>query len=350
MHPDSLRGRGAPINPPNRFDSTWYEVDPDIDEPPGPAPETEYIPDHTKQIIATNDSPDIGFEASINPYRGCEHGCAYCFARPSHEYLGYSAGLDFESRIVVKYRAPELLRAELMNPRWQPKTLVMSGVTDCYQPVERNLQLTRGCVAVLAEFRNPVAIITKNRLVERDCDLLVELAAHRAAAVFVSITSLDNELIGRLEPRTSRPKGRLAAIRALTNAGVPCGVAIAPIIPGLTEHEMPAILEAAAEAGAKSAFWQAMRLPGEVAPIFIDWLTNHFPDRRERVLNRVREMRGGKLNESAYGDRMRPKGVHLEAVGQLFEATCRKLRLNESRVELSSAAFQRPGQQMALFG
>ncbi len=233
------RGRGARLNPPNRFESTHHELeleqvefDEEYIDTLG-RPPTEYLPDTSRTIIAKNDSPDVGFEVSFNPYRGCEHGCIYCYARPTHEYLGFSSGLDFETKIMVKYDAPELLREALSSPRWQPRVLGLSGVTDAYQPVERRLELTRRCLQVLAEFRQPVAIITKNRLVARDIDVLAELARHNAAGVFVSVTSLDDELVGRLEPRTTRPPGRLNAIKALAAAGIPVGVMVAPIIPGL---------------------------------------------------------------------------------------------------------------------
>ncbi|MEO7995198.1 MAG: PA0069 family radical SAM protein [bacterium] len=345
----SIRGRGVAIQTPNRFDSTHYAIDPDLDEPPPEDPRTEYIPDATKTIIVHNQSPDIGFNASINVYRGCEHGCCYCFARPSHEYLGYSAGLDFETKIVVKYDAPALLRKELMAPRYKPERIAMSMNSDCYQPAERRFQLTRGCLAVLAEFRNPVSILTKNALVTRDIDLFVQLAAVQATSVFLSITSLDNDLIGVMEPRTSRPAARLGALRALADAGIPCGVMIGPIIPGLTDPEVPAILEAAAAAGARWAAWTALRLPWAVKPIVIDWLERHYPDRMEKVLNHVREMRGGKLNESAFHKRHHPDGEYMNMIRTLFHATCRKLGLNRERRELSTAAFQRPGDQLKLF-
>src|SRR5438477_10412135 len=235
----AIRGRGASWSPANRFeklhidqnDFDAVDVDPATDERPRRA--TQYFQDGTKSVITRNNSPDVGFETSLNPYRGCEHGCIYCYARPTHEYLGFSAGLEFESKIMVKTNAPELLRAELESPRWQPQTLVMSGVTDPYQPIERKLRITRDCLEVLAKFRNPVAIITKNHLVTRDIDLFRELAAHQAAAVFLSITSLDGDLAGTLEPRASHPQGRLAAIEELSQAGVLAGVMVAPIIPGL---------------------------------------------------------------------------------------------------------------------
>src|SRR6185436_4215658 len=249
----TVKGRGASINPANRFEEIHLERDIDWNPEEDPAPRTQFFRDQSATIINYNDSPDIGFDASINPYRGCEHGCIYCYARPTHEYLGFSAGLDFESRIMVKERAPELLRRELSSPKWKPQVIALSGVTDCYQPIERKLKLTRGCLEVLAEFRNPVGIVTKNHLVTRDLDLLQELARHNAAAVCISLTSLDTELRRVMEPRTSPPAARLAAIRALSQAGIPVGALIAPVIPGLTDHEVPALVEAAAKAGARSA-------------------------------------------------------------------------------------------------
>src|SRR6266516_3906325 len=254
-----IRGRGASWSPANRFERLHVDLtdidvvddDPDAEERPRRA--TQYFRDATKSIITRNTSPDVGFETSLNPYRGCEHGCIYCYARPTHEYLGFSAGLDFESKIMVKMNAPELLRAELESPRWQPQTLVMSGVTDPYQPVEKKLQITRGCLEVLAKFKNPVAVITKNHLVTRDIDILRELAACDAAAVNISVTSLDPTLQRVLEPRTTSPQGRLYAIEQLRAAKIPVGVMVAPIIPGLTDHEVPKILDACAKAGAQFA-------------------------------------------------------------------------------------------------
>ncbi len=244
------RGRGASGNPANRFEALHVELDPvEPDEEERPRLPTQFYRDLTKTIIARNNSPDVGFERSINPYRGCEHGCVYCFARPTHEYLGFSAGLDFESKIMVKENAAALLEEELSSPKWKPQTVVMSGVTDPYQPVERRMKITRGCLEVLAKFRNPVGIITKNRLVTRDIDLLRELAAHDAVAVNISVTSLDRNLQRILEPRTSPPQARLEAIAELHAAGVPVGVMVGPVIPGLTDHEMPAILKAAGRSG-----------------------------------------------------------------------------------------------------
>src|SRR5438046_3404770 len=276
-----IRGRGASWSPANRFERLHVDLtdmdvvddDPDAEERPRRA--TQYFRDATT-IITRNTSPDVGFETSLNPYRGCEHGCIYCYARPTHEYLGFSAGLDFESKIMVKTNAPQLLRAELESPRWRPQTLVMSGVTDPYQPVERKLRITRGCLEVLAQFRNPVAIITKNHLVTRDLDLLRELAAFNAVAVNVSVTSLDSNLQRVLEPRTTSPQGRLDAIERLRAAKIPVGVMVAPIIPGLTDHELPNILDACAKAGAQFAGYTIVRLPWSVAPLVGHWLEEHF--------------------------------------------------------------------------
>jgi DNA repair photolyase len=306
--------RGAGSNPPNRFEHITLERDADWDPEQDPSPRTLFLRDRSRTIIASNDSPDIVFENSINPYRGCEHGCIYCYARPTHEYLGFSAGLDFETKIMVKEDAPRLLREELSAPGWIPKVIGMSGVTDPYQPVERRLKLTRRCLEVLAEFRNPVTIVTKNNLVTRDLDLLAELAGCRAVAVFISITTLDPELRKIMEPRTSPPSARLATIGALAGAGIPTGVLVSPVIPGLTDHEMPAILAAAAAAGASFAGHAALRLPYAVAPLFEEWLTRHLPEKKDKVLSRIRSIRGGKLNDSRFGKRMRGEGIFAEQI------------------------------------
>jgi DNA repair photolyase len=345
-----LRGRGAARNPPNRFETLHYEPDPEADPDDAPAPATQFLRDASRTVIATNDSPDVGFDASINPYRGCEHGCAYCYARPTHEYLGFSAGLDFETKILVKEDAPRLLRRELAAPRWRPKPLALSGVTDAYQPIERRLQLTRRCLEVLVDFRNPVVIITKNQLVTRDLDLLGELARHEAALVILSITSLDRELSRTLEPRASQPFSRLEALGALRQAGIPAGVLLAPLIPGLTDHEVPSILAAAAERGALFAGYTLVRLPLAVGPLFEQWLERHYPDKKERVLNRIRSLRDGKLNEARFGERMRGKGPLAEAIEQLFDLACRKAGIGRRGPNLSTAAFRRPaGEQRLLF-
>jgi len=342
--------RGAAENPPNRFEKVHLERDEDWNPEEDPLPRTQFLKDNSKTIIAYNDSPDIGFEASINPYRGCEHGCIYCYARPFHEYLGFSSGIDFETKIMVKENAPQLLRDELSSPKWKPQVIAISGVTDCYQPIERKLKLTRGCLEVLAEFRNPVGIITKNFLVTRDIDLLAELARHNAAQVHISLTTLDTELRTVMEPRTSPPAARLEAIRRLSEAGVRVGILMAPIIPGLTDHEIPAVLDAAAKAGAKSAGHVTLRLPHAVAPLFEKWLETHFPDRKEKVLHRLRAMRGGKLYDSKFGERMRGGGIFAEQIDQLFDVARRKVGIAERGGELSAAAFRRPGgAQMQLF-
>ena len=348
--PSAIPTRGATENPSNRFEKIHLEPDPEWNPEDEPLLRTQFLRDNSQTIISSNDSPDIGFEASVNPYRGCEHGCIYCYARPTHEYLGFSSGLDFETKIMVKENAPALLRAELSSPKWKPKVIAMSGVTDCYQPVERKLKLTRGCLEVLAEFRNPVVIVTKNHLVTRDVDYLAELARHKAALVCISLTSLDTELRRVMEPRTSPPAARLAAIRALSQAGIPVTALVAPIIPALNDHEIPKLLEAAAEAGAKHASYVLLRLPYANSHLFEQWLETHAPLKKEKVLDRIRAMRHGKLNESQFGARMTGHGIFAEQIGHLFEVACRKAGLGERSWELSTAAFRRPGgTQLGLF-
>jgi DNA repair photolyase len=343
------RGRGAGANLPNRFEALSLERDENWDPAEDPAPRTQFLRDLSQSVITYNNSPDIGFNAGINPYRGCEHGCAYCYARPTHEYLGFSAGLDFESKIMVKENAPELLRKELSSKSWRPQLLAMSGVTDCYQPVERRLQLTRKCLAVLAEFRNPVCIITKNFLVTRDLDHLGELAAHRAVMVHLSINSLNSDLARKLEPRASSPNQRLAAVERLAKAGIPVGVLVAPVIPALNDHEMPSVLAAAKAAGAQWAGTEVLRLPLTVAPVFQQWLERTFPEKKEKVLGRIRSIRGGKLNDARFGSRMRGEGIFADQISQMFQIARRKVGLAEEAPDLSIGAFRRPeGPQLAL--
>jgi DNA repair photolyase len=337
------RGRGTSENPANRFELICREPDPDAPLDQASQVETQFFRDSTRSIITSNDSPDVGFEFSINPYRGCEHGCIYCYARPFHEYLGFSAGLDFETRIMVKEDAPELLRKELASKRWQPRVVAMSGVTDCYQPIERSMQITRRCLQVFAEFRNPVGIVTKNRLVARDCDVLGELAAVQASVVYLSITTLDAELARVLEPRATQPQGRLDAIAELTAAGIPVGVMAAPMIPGLNDHELPTILREAAKAGARFAGFTVVRLPGAVGGLFEDWLERYFPARKVKVLGRIRDLRGGQLNDPNFHSRMRGDGAIAEQIRGLFELGCKAAGLNKTRVNLSTTAFRRPG-------
>jgi DNA repair photolyase len=347
----AIRGRGASWSPANRFEKLHVDLtDPivvDGDSQPEETPRrpTQYFHDGTKSLITRNSSPDVGFETSVNPYRGCEHGCIYCYARPTHEYLGFSAGLDFESKIMVKTNAADLLRAELESPRWRPQTVVMSGVTDPYQPVERKLRITRGCLEVLAKFRNPVAIITKNRLVTRDIDLLGYLAKYNAVAVNVSVTSLDPNLQRVLEPRTSSPNARLDAINQLRTAGIPTGVMVAPVIPGLTDHEIPKILDACAKAGAQFAGYTIVRLPWAVAPLFEHWLDEHFPQRKEKILGRIRNLRGDKLNTSEWHTRMTGQGIFAEQISSLFKVACSRGGIGE-RPTLSCESFTRPVTQL----
>jgi DNA repair photolyase len=352
-----LKGRGAADNPPNRFERLHVEDDFDhladeaefLEQRQGV--QSEYFVDNTRTIIATNDSPDIGFRFSINPYRGCAHGCIYCYARPGHEFLGMSAGLDFETKIFVKPRAAELLRAELSSPKWTPSTIAMSGVTDSYQPIERKLRISRSCLEVLAEFRNPVGIVTKNHLVTRDIDLLKELAAVNAVVVFLGVTTLDQNLTRVMEPRTSVPSRRLAAIEALARAGIPVGVLMAPIIPGLTDHEIPAVLSAAFNAGASAAGYVPLRLPYAVAGLFEDWLSRHFPDRKDKILNRIRELRGGKLNDPNFNSRMRGQGIWADQLRMIFDMARRKAGFEDRKMpKLSADSFKLPpGPQLMLW-
>lgn len=347
----NYRGRGAGQNPENRFEKiAIVPVEEELCES-GLQVETVFYRDSSRSILTWNDSPDVGFNVSINPYRGCEHGCIYCYARPTHEYFGLSAGLDFESKIFVKEDASQLLRKELSSPKWKPQVIALSGVTDPYQPADRHFQITRRCLEVLVEFGNPVAIVTKNHLVTRDIDLLCQLASRQAAAVNVSVTTLDHELQRAMEPRASTPERRLAAIEGLASAGVPVRVMVAPVIPGLTDHEIPKILEAAHRAGARNAAYILLRLPYAVKDLFRDWLQRHFPEKERRVLSRIREVRDGKLSDPNFHSRMRGKGLYAEQIHALFESSCRKLGMNLKGIALSSDSFKRPGtsSQLDLF-
>lgn len=335
-----LRGSSLP------FDDGWESFGPD------PDPGTQFLDDSSRTAFATNNSPDIPFTHSINPYRGCSHGCSYCYARPTHEYLGFNAGLDFETKIMVKRDVAALARQAMMKKSWKPTVVSMSGVTDPYQPAERKFRLTRGVMEVMIEFRNPVVVVTKNALVARDVDLLSELAKHRCAAVLLSITTLDRNLARRLEPQTSTPELRLQAIRKLTDAGVPTGVMIAPVIPGLNDEEIPAILKLAADAGATVAGRTLLRLPLAVAPIFLDWLDREEPVRALKVRHALEEMRDGKLNLTEFGARMRGTGARAEVIAQLFKTHAARYGFNRHTFPLTTANFRRPaaGGQMELFG
>lgn len=341
-------GRGSELNPPNRFQVPRAELDPEHLEhdeefwAEQSNLKTEFLIDASKSIISENDSPDIPFRYSLNAYRGCEHGCAYCYARPSHEYLGLNAGVDFESKIFVKERAPELFRQFLSRPKYQPELIVMSGVTDCYQPAERRFRLTRACLEVAAEFRQPVGIITKNALVVRDLEVLTALNRQRLVEVNISLTSLDQELTQSLEPRTSSPAAKLRAIRALTEAGIPVRVMVSPIIPGLNDSSIPAVLEAAREAGAQAASYILLRLPLTVLPVFQEWLQRTHPTQRERIEHLIQNTRQGNLNSSQFGERMRGTGAIAEQIQQTFRVFRRKLGYAEQLPTLDYSRFEVP--------
>jgi DNA repair photolyase len=353
----SQKGRSAADDPPNRFLTIHRQADPDaeLDEEDDPSRQrvvTQFLPDRSESIVTENDSPDVPFRYSVNAYRGCEHGCSYCYARPTHEYLGLGAGLDFESKIFVKDRAPELLARWLARDGWQPEMICFSGITDCYQPAERTFELTRRCLQVAAEARQPVGIITKNRLVTRDLDVLAPMAERALVHVSLSITTLDEKLARRMEPRTSRPSARLEAIRELAAAGVPTRVMIAPIIPGLNDSEIPQILKAAREAGAGSAGHVLLRLSGAVRPVFLEWLSRSEPSHAARVEAAIRQTRAGKLNDTQFGRRMRGTGTRAEQIDQTFATFARRYELDRSLPEFDFSQFRPPqsaGGQLRLF-
>ncbi|MBX3406066.1 MAG: PA0069 family radical SAM protein [Phycisphaeraceae bacterium] len=336
-----VRGRGACINPGNRFETVRLHVlgehlDGQLREHPcGRQVRTQVFEDDTRSILNRVDSPDLGFNWTVNPYRGCEHGCIYCYARPGHEYLALSSGLDFETRIFAKPEAPRLLREALSRASWQGEPIVFSGVTDCYQPIEAGLAITRACLEVCAEFAQPVSIVTKNKLVLRDRDILEQLAAHNAASVAVSITSLDNALASKMEPRASAPRERLEAIRQLAAAGIPTHVMVAPIIPALNEPEVAAILSAAAGAGARDAGYILLRLPHQIKALFEEWLGRHYPDRAARVLNALRDMHGGELYNADFFHRQRGAGPRAEQIGAAFRLFKRRAGLGRDGERLA---------------
>jgi len=350
-------GRGAGVDPPNRFERTfieddWDQLPPDDDHIGSRKIATEFFPDQSRTVISENDSPDIPFRYSVNPYRGCEHGCAYCYARPYHEMLGMNAGLDFESKILVKFDAAALLRKELCHSRWQGDAIALSGVTDCYQPGEREFRITRGLLEVMLEAQQATTITTKNALVLRDVDLLAPMAEAGLVTVNISIASLDSELTRVLEPRTSTPQARLRAVRGLSGAGVPVSVLVAPIVPGLTDHQMANVLQAADDAGAVSAGYELLRLPQSVAPIFLDWLDTHFPQAREKVEGLVRSTRDGCLNDATFGQRMVGSGTYAESIRNTFGAFARKYGLDGPAPELDTSRFRPPRDkngQLSLF-
>ena len=352
--PSTTKGRGATFNPPNRFEELHLEpMEHDssfVDEEEVRKIPTKFFVDDSKTVLAKNDSPDLGFGYSLNPYRGCEHGCIYCYARPSHEYLGFSSGIDFETRIMVKLDAPKLLAGAFASATWKPQVVALSGNTDCYQPIERKLELTRQCLRVFLDFRNPVSIITKNALVQRDLDILKEMGKLNTVSVTVSVTTLNNQLARMMEPRTSSPVKRLEAMKLLAKNGIRTGVLVAPVIPGLTDEEIPSILKAAASSGAQYAGYTLLRLPYAIKDLFQDWLKRTIPERAQKVLSRIRDVRGGKLNDSTFGKRMKGEGHIAESIRQLFQASHRKHFGESPKFRLACRHFRRPGDpQLGMF-
>lgn len=342
------KGRGSHLHPPNRFTLIQYENDFEHLEHEADylqglnQPKTEYFTDHARSIVSENDSPDVPFRYSVNPYRGCLHGCSYCYARPTHEYLGLNAGLDFETKVFVKQDAPALFRDFLARDSWRPEPVTLSGVTDCYQPAERHFRVTRGCLEVAVEARQPLSLITKNALILRDLDLLRNLAVDHLVHVSVSVTTLDAELARSMEPRTSTPRAKLRAVKTLADAGVPVRVLIAPVIPGLNDSEIPAILAAAKEAGAHAAGYVLLRLPLTVAPVFQEWLARERPDMLAKVEGRIRETRGGKLNDPRFGKRMRGSGVIADQINELFRLFARRHGLDGELPDYDCGRFRPP--------
>ncbi len=338
----ATRGRGSHWNPSSRFEKLDLEFEDEYLASTTTAPvQTEYFVDNPRQILARNDSPDVPFEFSLNPYRGCEHGCIYCYARPTHEYFGLSAGLDFETKIFVKKDAPELLAKAFSSRKWRPQVVALSGNTDPYQPVERELLLTRRCLEVFLQYRNPVGIITKNALLLRDLDILRELAKYNLVAAAISLTTLDHDLCRKMEPRTSSPQRRLDALSRLVAAGIPTTVFVAPVIPGLTDHEMPAILEAAAKWGVSRATTILLRLPHSVKELLQKWLRANRPEREMRVMNSVRDTRAGELSDPCFGTRMSGVGVRAEAIQRMFDLSCKRLGFEKEAVALETNRFRR---------
>ncbi|MBC7608691.1 MAG: PA0069 family radical SAM protein [Polaromonas sp.] len=340
-----IKGRGAATRMPHRFekdsrsayDDGWGTLDDAASDVP--RLETEVFFEDARSAISRNDSPDIFFDYSVNPYRGCEHGCSYCYARPTHSYLNLSPGLDFETKIIAKRNIADVLRADLAKPKYIARLLNIGSATDCYQPIERELRLTRGVIEVLQEVRHPFSVITKSSGIERDLDLLVPLAGAKLAAAYITITTLDGELARKMEPRAASPQRRLRTIRTLAENGVPVGVSVAPQIPFVND-DMEHVLEAAWEAGARSAFYTVIRLPWELAPLFRQWLDLHYPQRAARIMARIAEMRGGKDYDSDFASRMKGQGLWADLIRQRFEKTCNRLGFNRQRVELDLSQFR----------
>ena len=348
-----IKGRGAQIQVKNRFLMHEYVQEhlEGIDEFEEGAPPTKYIPIFPKTIVNKVESPDVGMDFSLNPYQGCEHGCIYCYARNSHEYWGYNAGLDFERVILYKENAPALLEKYLQRPNYQPATIVLSGNTDCYQPIERKLGITRKLLEVFLKYRHPVGIITKNVLVTRDADILEELAKNNLVTIYFSITTLDEKVRRKLEPRTATTQQKLRAIESLTRLGVNCNIMIGPIIPGLNDHEIPNIMEVSAQAGAKNVGYTMVRLNGQIGQVFAHWVELAFPDRADKILNQIKGAHGGQLNDSRFGARMRGEGLMVESIHQLFSVSKAKFFVNyQHRPPLRTDLFVKTNRgQMGLF-
>ena len=345
------KGRGAQFNPNSRFAKNDYvkEHDEGIDDWEDQPQKTVFIVGYPKSIVNKVDSPDLGLAYSLNPYQGCEHGCTYCYARNSHEYWGFSAGLDFERKIIVKKDAPELFKQFLERKNWDGSVISLSGNTDCYQPAERKYQITRKLLEIALEYKQPIGLITKNSLILRDADILQEMAKLNLISAYVSINSLNEDLRSKMEPRTTTAKQRLKVIEELSKLGIPMGVVVAPLIPGLSDHEIPKILKSAANAGARSAGYTVVRLNGAIASIFEDWLKKNYADRFEKIWHLIQSCHGGKVNDSRFGDRMRGDGNIAQMIRDNFKLHCKLNNLNESRVELNSSLFSVPKVQLSLF-
>ncbi|MAY84393.1 MAG: radical SAM protein [Flavobacteriales bacterium] len=347
-----IRGRGAQHITDNRFNEATYcrdEIE-GLDLEPEIEGKTQYLEVFPKSIVNKVDSPDLRLDYSINPYQGCEHGCIYCYARNSHQYWGYEAGMDFESKILYKANAAELLRTFFMKKSWKASPIMLSGNTDCYQPIERKLKITRSLIEIFKEFQNPLGIITKNHLICRDIDLLRPMAEEKLLHVYISLTSLDDKLRSKMEPRTSSSKNRLKAIEELSKAGIPVGVMLAPIIPGLNSHEIPALAKAAAEAGAKAIRHTTVRLNGKIAEIFSNWLEKQFPDRYHKVIHQIQEMHGGKLNDSNYGRRMKGSGEIAKMISNMVKLGEAKHIKKAGLPNYNLDAFRRPGESLRIPG
>ncbi|CAP42250.1 PA0069 family radical SAM protein [Bordetella petrii] len=344
--PAALRGRGAVTNVRHRFQQTDRAPADDGwapgDAPTQPALKTTVKPEQARKLLSRNDSPDIPFDVAVNPYRGCEHGCVYCYARPTHAYLGYSPGLDFETRLVAKANAVDVLRAELARPGYRVSPINIGSATDVYQPIERQWQLTRGMLELMLQTGHPATLVTKNALVERDLDLLQRLAEQHLVTVYVSVTTLDTDMARTLEPRASAPWRRIQAVRTLANAGVPVGVLVAPVIPFINDESLEHILHEASQAGASYASYTVLRLPWEVRAMFEEWLHTHYPDRAQRVLHRIEDLRNGRRNDPGFGTRMRGTGLWADLLRQRFNLAVRKLGLNTTRPQLATHLFRAP--------